>query len=372
MTPETDKTQRGDWTSASSAQADSLCAGRYQAQKGLKSSPDAPEAAWAGGGDEIHKALARQQDGALTAAQQGVYDACMRIEQELLIRLFGPEVVNLKSVPFREKRLWLEFNGLRHSGQADVIYRMGPKLAVFDYKTLTGETPSSPTNMQLRDLAVLAWKNGALVTEVAVVVIQPLVTMKPDMCLYTVEHLERALSEMAARVTASHATDAKRTAGESQCKYCRARFTCPEYAKWSSSTVPQLNILNVPVADWTPDQCVTFCNNKARAQKWLDECELAMKGRLTADPQSIPGWKLKPGRIRETVTNPQSVFERFSARGGTLEQFMSVIAVGKVKLKEQLKLVTKEKGKALDESIGKLLEGLTVESQDSPSLEADK
>lgn len=358
------ETQRGKWTSASSAQADSLCPGRYQAQLGLPEEiTDASES-----GTKIHAALAKQSDEGLSANEASVYEACCRLEQELVVKWFGPEVAGLKATPLREKRFWIKFQDKEHSGQVDVLYRRGDKALILDDKTLTGEVPNSPRNMQLRDLAVLVWHNTPLLTGIAVAVIQPLVTMKPELCVYGAEDIKQASSELTARVTASHDPNAKRVPGEAQCKFCRARLKCQEHAKWASSMLPSVSILDVPVAEWTALQCATFCNNKAVARKWLDECEEAMKKRLTADPMAVPGWTLEPGKIMTPIINPQGVFDRFSARGGSLDQFMGCVNVKKGELKEQLKAVTKEKGKALDQSMKALCEGFTGSDQHAPSL----
>jgi hypothetical protein len=121
---------------------------------------------------------------------------------------------------------------LQHSGQLDAVYRKGTKALIIEYKSLAGELPESSRNMQLRDQAVLYDFNCPMLSEVAVAVVQPLVTHSPEICVYTREHLARARDELYARVRASNDPNAPRKAGEAQCKWCRALTTCHEALKW--------------------------------------------------------------------------------------------------------------------------------------------
>ena len=104
------------------------------------------------------------------------------------------------------------------------------------------------------------------------------------------------------------------------------------------------------------------------AEKWLDWCKAEMKKLLKADPESIPGYTLKEGNTRSTIVNAQSVFDRFSKSGGTLEQFMQCISVGKGDLKTALKEATKLKGKKLDEALDGVIAGNVETTQNEPSI----
>jgi hypothetical protein len=128
------------------------------------------------------------------------------------------------------------------------------------------------------------------------------------------------------------------------------------------------SIVDVAMDNWTPDQCAIFCNGLSAAEGWLEKGKEKMKERLKAAPDCIPGWTLGKGRVTEKITNAQTVFERFSASGGSLEQFMGCIAVGKTKLKEQLASVTKEKGKKLEATLSTLTAGCTEVKESEPSL----
>lgn len=361
---------RGEFTSASSAQADSLCAGRFQAQKGC---PDI-KSSDAEYGTTVHAALAKGDPAGLNTEQVDIYDACLEIEGRMLVKYFGQEVEGLKPRPVCEKRFWIEWpDGLKHSGQVDRVHRKGTKALIVEWKTLSGDQPASPKNMQLRDQVCLFDANSQLLSEIAVCVVQPLATWQPELCVYTRPDIEKARDLMYARVKASNAPGAARTPGEAQCKWCRAKSKCPEYTKFATAIIPQEDesakwIRSVPVSEWSPEQRVLFLNHVGRAQQWLDDCVEAMKKLLAEDPAAIPGFELKPGNKRETITNPQEVFNRFSAKGGSLEQFMGCISVAKSKLKEQLAAATKTKGKALDSQLKEITAGLVEINENKPSL----
>lgn len=321
-------------------------------------------------GDKIHAALALQKTDGLDIEEVEMFDRCKRIEDVLVLAYFGPEIAALKAFPDREKRQWIQFlqdGGLQHSGQADVVYRYKSKALVIDYKTGRNEVASSPRNMQMRDLAVVNWVNRPLLLEIGVAVIQPWVTEKPDVCAYKLDDIKKSIEHLRARVKASNDPSAPRSAGEDQCKYCRAKTKCPEYQKWASALVPMpdRSLVDVPVIGWSPVQRQSFLDNLGRAEKWLAECKEAMKNGLKSDPEFVPGWTLKDGQSRYSIINAQAVFASFSEVGGTLEQFMECITVGKTKLKEKVAAVTSKKGKSLEVAltgiIGKNIEAKVAE-----------
>src|SRR5262249_59358625 len=123
--------------------------------------------------------------------QHEIFDACRAIEKKLMLGYFG-EGTHFKL--WREQRYWVKIprnpeaaNGndlLSHSGQLDLVVRAGPKALIIDYKTLAGDVPESPLNQQLRDGVVLV-RGHLLVDEIAVSIVQPLVTHKPELTIYS-------------------------------------------------------------------------------------------------------------------------------------------------------------------------------------------
>lgn len=368
-TPQTIDPRRGA-TSASNALADSLCPGRHLAGAGL---PDVP-GEYAASGSRIHAALADAgKAAALSLAERETFDACMGIEQKLVAQYFGVQPPPMKV--FREQRFWAKFKAagatieVEHSGQPDVVYRAGVKALICEYKTLAGEVPESSRNLQLRDQAVLVRGNFVPTEEIAVAVIQPLVTHSPEICVYDKAALDHANHEMFQRVLKSNDPRSPRVAGEVQCKYCRAKSGCLAYSKWTEGLLPvPLPIVGKPMATWTGEDCAAFCNGLSTVLKFCDDGKEFIKAKLEADPSSVPGWTLKPGANRETIKDPQEVFNRFVKLGGTVEQFMLCVAVAKGKLKEALAVVTGGKGKALDGAVKTVTEGLVEVSQTAPSL----
>jgi hypothetical protein len=367
---------RGSWTSASNAAADFCCPGRHTAQAGL---PDEP-GEYAEVGRKIHAALACEDGNppsGLSLEERETFDACRAIEAGLCKQFFGDGPMNRaenRFRVFREQRYWAKFTKdgkeYAHSGQPDVVFRSGMRALICDYKVMHGDVPESPKNLQLRDQAVLVRGNLIPTDEIAVAIIQPWVTHKPELCLYDKAALEESTKRMFDRVVASNQPDAKRIPGELQCKYCKARKVCLEYQKWAGAIAPpaMLNLLDVPMASWTPEQISRAASALGPCQKLLDDIKAMLKDRLTADPNSVPGWALEPGAKRETITNPQVCFDRFAALGGNIERFMLCVSVTKGKLKTALNDVTGAKGKALDAAMKTLTEGIVDVKETAPSL----
>jgi len=376
MTNQTE--ERKNQTSASNAAADLLCPGRHLAQRGC---PD-EKSEYAETGSRIHAALAARSGENnpalpdLTLEEREVFDACREIEKKMVGQFFGTEHPPMKV--FREERYWgksppaaSDGTRFKHSAKPDVIFVAGTRALIAEYKVLFGDVPESERNLQLRDQVVLVHGSFAgLRQEIGAVVIQPHITHNPQICLYTTPDIQRAASEMWARVAQSNDPHSPRVPGDPQCKFCRAKTRCAEYQRWAGAMVPNMaSLLDVTVEAWTPEQRTTFCNQASIAQKWLDDCIAAMKKGLTTDESFIPGYRLKPGNKPEKITNPQEAFTRFIALGGKLEQFMTVIAVTKGKLRKIINEVTGTKGMALDKAMEALTEGIVEVKQNQPSLE---
>lgn len=380
---------RGEWTSASAAQADGLCPARHLRQKPL---PRDESGRYARFGSVVHAALAKNDPAGLDAGQADIYESCLDIERKLLVQFFGPEVEGKVAKPVTEQRLWAEWRTgdgkqtLKHSGQLDRYHRKGGDALIIEFKSLAGDVPDSVINQQLRDQAVLLWKNSVMLNRIGVAVVQPLVTHQPSICVYTPDDLRQAGSELLARVIASNTPDQRAVPGTVQCQFCRAKTVCKEYNQWVTTSLPALRpfpkpLIEIPAAKWTAEQRVLFCealDDIGRAMKWVDECKAYLKQLLTQDPEAVPGWKLKPGSMDTSVSDPQEYFNRFIKLGGSpaepekqeqlTRDFMECIEVVRTKVKNKVRAMTDTKGRALDAIMDALLKGIAETKQRSPTL----
>jgi hypothetical protein len=277
-----------------------------------------------------------------------------------------------------------------HSGKLDCFYRYELSAVVIEYKTGNNQAPSSPKNEQIRDQIVLLARQPANLLEGVVgVVIQPLVTYDPEFVLYLPKDIDEAEQRMLARVRASNDPASPRTPGDVQCKFCLAKSKCAEYARFAGAMIPASDVVpavrearskafQTPMEQWTPEQCTLVAAILKPAQSTLDSYSDFLIAKLTADPNSVPGFTLKPSAVQHPITDAQECFTRFMAlepKAQTPEDFtartklfMAAVKVTSGKLEEGTHAVTGAKGKALKSQMSNLLDGITEERQNQPSL----
>ena len=349
-------------TSASNAEADDLCPGRHQAIQATKEVLPKTEQPAAVFGTKVHMALATGVTVGLELQELKVYEKCQQIETDLLKRYFGPDAGAALTKSWRHRRLWGVFGGFEHSGEMDSAYRHKGKALILDYKALYGDTPVSSRNKQLRDYAVLFWKNFALLTEVGVAIVQPAITMTPEICVYNAPEIERAEDEMTERIRRSNSENPPRIAGNVQCEHCDAKVLCKEYEIWVTSKLPVVgSFTEMPIHSWGSVQFQMFLEAAPIAQQWLDRAKFEAKRRLKEDPNAIPGYFLSDGGVMRDVVEPQTLFDRFTKLGGKLEDFMACVKIVLTPLEEKLRAITQLKGKGLDKAMDDLLAGIIVE-----------
>jgi hypothetical protein len=121
----------------------------------------------------------------------------------------------------------------------------------------------------------------------------------------------------------------------------------------------------------TPEQIAEFLAVAPLAEAVIESVRGKARRMIDAG-QTVPGWKLKPGAIRESITNPEMAFARFMDAGGTQAQFVQAITVAKTKFKDAVKTATGRKGRDLDGFVEIMLEGCTEAKVTAPSLVQDK
>lgn len=362
--PNTD--DRGKWTSASAAEYDALCPARHLRSLAV---PEQPSGQDAQRGNRIHAALAGETvNPPLNGEEYECFEQLKRMEFDVIKQWSGGQ----ETVCCRERRLWMFVGDVQHSGKPDAIYfdNATNRALIIDYKTGRGDVTKSPSNLQLRDLAVLVARNNSSY-DVTVCILQPFTT--PLLCRYDADFLLAALSNLESRVQASNDPTARAFPGEKQCKWCRAKATCPEFLTSCEPPVdaaccePAEEQIRVSIASLDGPRLGTFLSMVRLAS---DTAEEEVRLRL-GKGQTVDGWKLGKPTTRETITDPNTVHERFVNRGGSTTLFLECITVAKGKLKTALKAATGLKGKPLDEGMADLVAGCVEEKEISPKLEQE-
>ena len=377
-------TERGQWTSASAAERDRLCAGAHLACLGLpeSTSEDAQK------GREIHAWLHWHRGSGLTSqpAEPAIADpelayTCAMMESKAVedwVNRLPPEAQQYDMEVFSEQRFWVRVVKLDgsgaydHSGQPDGVYIKGRWAKIVDTKSGWLEVTPPNSNEQLRDLAVLVDANAPLGLDgVEVEIIQPGAQKQPP-CVYDRAALATARALMEKRVIASNDPTAKRTPHPDACRFCRAKGTsrCPESVGSVMSLAVAEKLAGKDVVELPSPELLYAC---LLAEPIIRVVKERAREALKANPDAIPGFKLEPNAPNKPITDPGACWARCSTQGMTLEQFMGCVKVGKGDLEDALKTVIRSKtGKKRVEGWTplwmKLLDGITTEEPKEPSI----
>jgi len=327
-------------------------------------------------GNRIHDWLAWRKV-ALTPEEQEIADACDTQANQLMtdwLGTGGPSKVEI----IREQRLWArDADGLERvwSGKPDaVIIAEDPatgtrRALVIDYKTGRGDVTQAAGNMQLRALAVLVAEEF-VATSIRVAIVQPLAGC-PTVCDYDDIALAVAKVEIDAIVKRATAPGQERKPSPSACKYCSAKAACPEGRRLVTALAEPIP-RSFGAMLLTPEEMAGFLHAARAAEAIIESVRDKARRMLEADEKAIPGWRLKPGVARESITNPQLVFDRVAALGATPERFLGAVTVAKGKLESIVRELTGEKGKGLKARMDDILDGAAETKHAAPSLAPEK
>ena len=370
-TPVSDERER--LPSASGMERLALCPGSFllEVEHGEKTTSD--DAAL---GNRIHDWLAWRKV-QLTPEEQELADLCNWQTDELFREWTESHRGSTGTETVREERLWArDADGLERvwSGKPDLVAVIecadGKRRAlVVDYKTGRGDVTQAAGNMQLRALAVLVAEEYS-VTDVRVAIVQPLAG-RPTVCDYDDVALAVAKVEIDAIVRRATTPRQERRPNPAACKYCSAKHACPEGRNLALAMAHPL-ARDGGVILLTPEEMAGFLHAARAAEAIIESVRDKARRMLEEDEKAIPGWRLKPGVARETITDPQLVFNRVAALGATPERFLGAVTVAKGNLESIVRDLTGEKGKGLKAKMDGILDGATETKHAAPSLAPER
>lgn len=353
--------ERKGLPSASALEAIALCPGRFLAEQ---LSPNDIQTKDANDGQLIHAALETGNRSNLTEDQADSAERCAALRASLVdefIASVGGEHRN----SFKEQRIWLYKDGAPiASGKPDEVFACGDALLIMDYKTGRNEVSLAPNNIQLRALAVMA---AELLSAnfVRVAIIQPWVSPQISVCDYELNDIVAAGIQIRQIISAAKAEGAPRIPGEQQCKYCRAKATCPE----AGATVNTLARQTFEGWDaWAPSYKAKLFDACVVAERVIDQIRARIKTDLETDPESIPGLRLKDGAKRRSVGDAQKAFSKLS---GALDAqtFASCCTVKIAALETAFRKATGLKTKEAKKQFETLLDGVIETKRAASSVE---
>ena len=346
--------------SASGMERLALCPGSWNASKGIEKT----SSEHAVRGNRIHSLIAGEDVENHTAEETDIANQCERLAGIIVLQHMARPMEDCTEV-WRESRIWTRSgNEPLWSGKPDLVVIYGKRAVIIDFKTGRGEVEHAANNKQIRALAVLI--DGCFVGKldsILVAIVQPLASQSMSLCDYTKADIELARTEIENTVRNAMKPDAKRVAGEAQCRYCPAKARCPE----AGEVLTEVANVQPIVTMLSSSELGDLLSKCKQAEDVVDALREEAKNRLE-EGVAVEGWELKAGATRETITNPEAVFFRFSEKGGNIEQFMATITVNKAKLSDAYKGVTGTKGKELEVLLDILLDGCTESKTNSPSL----
>jgi len=198
-------------------------------------------------------------------------------------------------------------------GTADTIVLLNGALHVIDLKYGMGVKVFAKDNpqAQLYALGAYAFYEGFLdIERVHVSIVQPRLD-HIDEWEIGVDDLLRFGEVARAAAEATEDPNALRIPGEKQCRFCKAKTTCPALAKLTADTLlVDFDQLDAPPAPdtLTDEQLASALKNKPLIEAWLKAVSDIVRNRLDGE-EGFPGFKLVEGRSnRKWVDEDKAAF----------------------------------------------------------------
>ena len=360
--------ERKGLPSASAAHRYFACPGSWMLENQF---PDGPASSDATIGNRIHAALAGDYVADITQEEKYIIERCKDQAHDLVVATFGNDFSKMDV--YTEERLWATdcITGEKlWSGKPDVVYVLGNNALIVDYKTGRGLVEDASKNLQLRCLVELVHENFSYeFNTITVAIVQPLAG-SPSVCKYEFDDIENATAETLDLMERIKTPGQRRIPSDSSCRYCKGKPYCSE-ARELAVTGP---LANAPegitpdaiAATLTSSHLAEFLNRTAQAEAVIEACKSEARRRLS-EGETVEGWTLKEGSVRESISNSEIVASRF-LEIGTYEQLSPAITLNKTKLKDAVKLATATKGRELESKLSALLDGCTESKMSQPML----
>jgi hypothetical protein len=353
--------ERKNLPSASKISCYRHCRGAFQLSQGCSDVRTAEEIEWAESGNRIHAYLAGEipADGLSESELDGAI-RCRDVEAWVLTKA-GFEILT----SFREKRLWLK-SGRKNlmSGKPDLIGICGLNGVVTDYKTSYGDQDPASENEQIRTNIVLAADANPAIEVWYGCIIQPLITMEPEIVRYARDDVSEARKSLLTLLEDIKKPEQPTSAG-THCRFCPAILKC----KSALALLQMFGIIDGATAEG--EALAKYLVLGKAAKPIIKKLEDRAKALLQNNPGAVPGWCFgKPGSTR-VISDPFKAYEILTACGLIdRDTFMKdCISVGIGDLEIAVADFTGSKKKTAAETINEKLESVIVNTTKAAPLE---
>ena len=237
-----------------------LCPGSYYMQQGLPEE----ESEWAKEGQLLHRAVALRDLDGLNDEQTTVVQKCLDFVDKLMVegdKIYLEEQVSVAG----------DDGELLTYGTADVIIwnQETKKLTVIDWKFGYNPVKDVSNNIQIATYAAAAMQLFHA-TECQAFVFQPRIHRESH---YLFTNLAAIIANIKCIIKIAKSRDLVLRAGESACRYCRARLNCPAFRlnfQRLSACKPDYDLSDIPTL-------VSLYEASKEAKSFISEVEAAVK-----------------------------------------------------------------------------------------------
>jgi len=326
---------------ASSFERYLLCPGSFAAEQGL---PDTTSDE-ATSGQKIHNALRLYFSGTVKDLADVAKVCKLDDREEIILNWFARNAETIITEHGGAAKCYPEFklneDGDRITGTADLIVRCKDnQILLFDWKTGYGKQLTAEKNLQLRVYAMKIAEQFGCIRILACLFSagNAVEDSAFSFAEYGPDEIKESKKEIYAIRDRCLAHDAKRIPGPEQCKYCKAAGN-PDRCPKSLARHNQLALtVRKPMTPELRAKCAVIWDNIKAFEAAAKGFKLMVKDELAANPDGIPGLKLKAPESRRVITDANKVFE-IGIQREWFDQSAFVSKAVTVKIGELVKLV---------------------------------
>jgi hypothetical protein len=239
----------------------------------------------------------------------------------------------------------------RLTGTPDMVYvwAFRKSALINDLKSGFAVVERAELNLQLRGYAVLVFDAYAAELEnIYVSILQPRLWSPSEritMAHYVVDDIKRARDEINAIIDATERPDAPLRAGEDQCRFCRAKLTCPAFREAMALPVAVFeteHALSKAKRDAVIEQRIKQCPDD-ELERVLEACKLASlvddpardEARTRIEAGGFTNYTLgKPSEVRNITNIKRAVGLLILGHVATREQIFDISQMSLDKLEK--------------------------------------